>query len=135
MSESSIKKNSKSDRKRAENIHSGKPTFTDALNNALTLRLREVALLVLLVLASISTIALLTYTRNDPGWNHVGFDQDVMNAAGVAGAWLASVLFSLFGVLAWMIPVVLFAKVAMVIRYRYQPGSGVGRYFFYACLV
>ncbi|KEQ15533.1 cell division protein FtsK [Endozoicomonas montiporae] len=92
----------------------------ESLNDALALRLREAGMLVLLVMAGFLTAALLTYTSSDPGWSFAGSDADVVNAAGSVGAWFADVLFSLFGLFAWMIPLVLFGKVALVIRYRYE---------------
>ena len=74
----------------------------------------------LLLLAGLLSMALLTYAPADPGWNSVGYSGAVSNATGRAGAWFADFLFSLFGVFAWMIPVVLFGKVALVVRYRYE---------------
>ena len=62
----------------------------------------------------------MTYTREDPSWNYVGFDGEVINAAGMIGAWFADFLFILFGVFAWLVPLVLLIKIGLLIRYRYQ---------------
>ena len=51
-------------------------------------------------------IATVTYTPFDPGWTHVSSDtQQVTNASGVAGAWLADLLYGFFGHAAIMLPI------------------------------
>nr|WP_322740914.1 DNA translocase FtsK 4TM domain-containing protein [Endozoicomonas gorgoniicola] len=97
-----------------------KSSIRDSLNDALALRLREAGMLVLLVLAGFLSAALMTYAAEDPGWNYAGFDGEIINATGRVGAWFADFLFSLFGLFAWMVPLVLFGKVALIVRYRYE---------------
>ena len=46
-------------------------------------------------------LVLLTYTRDDPAWSTSGVGAPIANKGGVAGAWLADLLFYLFGVSAW----------------------------------
>ena len=42
-------------------------------------------------------LATVTYTPFDPGWMHISSDtQQVSNASGVAGAWIADLLFGFF---------------------------------------
>ena len=53
-------------------------------------------------------IATLTYTPFDPGWTHLSSDtQSVTNASGVAGAWIADLLYGFLGRAALLIPLVL----------------------------
>ncbi|WP_318654065.1 DNA translocase FtsK [Endozoicomonas euniceicola] len=122
MSDNSSKKNSRTERSQPANIKKKfvKSSIRDSLNDALALRLREAGMLVLLVMAGFLSVALMTYAPADPGWHYAGSDGEIINATGRAGAWFADFLFSLFGLFAWMVPLVLFGKVAMVIRYRYD---------------
>ena len=92
-------------------------------SSLLSLRLREGAVLVLLVLAGFLSLALLSFNTDDPGWNHIGYEGPVINSTGRAGAWMADLLFTLFGFFAWLIPAVLVIKATMVVRYRYIPWS------------
>ena len=78
--------------------------------------LREGAMLVLSALAALLLAALLTYSINDPGWSHVGPRGEVGNATGVIGAWVADVLFSLFGYLAYLFPVIIAYSGWLVLR-------------------
>jgi len=50
-------------------------------------------------------IALVSFSPEDPGWSFVGPREIPQNAGGPAGAWFASVFFSLFGLLAFLVPV------------------------------
>ena len=51
-------------------------------------------------------IATVTYTPFDPGWTHVSSDtQQVTNASGVAGAWIADLLYGFFGRAAILLPI------------------------------
>ena len=84
------------------------------------LRLREVFMLALLVVSACLWIALVTYDINDPGWTCIGHSQTVVNSAGRVGAWLADVLFSLFGFLAFLFPLLLIWKAREVFRDRYE---------------
>ncbi|MGI9282205.1 MAG: DNA translocase FtsK [Endozoicomonas sp.] len=91
--------------------------------SAVALRLREAGMLFLLVLAAFTALALFSYSPTDPGWSYVGFEADVANSTGKAGAWFSDVLFSLFGVFAWWIPVLLVIKTVLVFQYRYSAWS------------
>src|SRR4029453_345715 len=57
----------------------------------------------LIVVAGFIWLALVlsTYTRDDPAWSTSGVGAPIANKGGVAGAWLADLLFYLFGVSAW----------------------------------
>ena len=78
--------------------------------------LREGAMLVLGAIALFLLTAFVTYHVDDPGWSHTGMREDVHNAAGVVGAWFADVLFSLFGYLSYLLPVIIAYSGWLVIR-------------------
>ena len=69
--------------------------------------IREVGLYVLVALGVYLLIALWTYDPADPGWSHSGSGGRVANAVGPVGAWLADVLYHLFGYMAYLIPVMM----------------------------
>jgi S-DNA-T family DNA segregation ATPase FtsK/SpoIIIE len=57
----------------------------------------------LLVVAALLylALALITYTKSDPGWSFSGSGAPIANRGGVIGAWLSDLLLYLFGVSAW----------------------------------
>ncbi len=69
--------------------------------------LREVAVLVFFAGALFFLISLFTYSNEDAGWTHSSTVQTVTNAGGVVGAWLADFCFSFFGVVAYLLPLVI----------------------------
>ena len=70
--------------------------------------LREVALLSLSACALFLLISLLTYSNEDAGWSHSGSGQTITNACGVVGAWIADFILSIFGLVAYLFPVMIF---------------------------
>ncbi|MER3546508.1 MAG: cell division protein FtsK, partial [Rhodanobacteraceae bacterium] len=70
--------------------------------------LREAAVLLLLPVALYLFVCLVSYNVADRGWSNSGQpSMGVHNFGGVAGAWLADLLFNFFGVLAYAFPVLL----------------------------
>ena len=60
-------------------------------------------------------LATVTYTPFDPGWMHISSDtQQVSNASGVAGAWIADLLFGFLGWASLLIPFYLFVEAIQV---------------------
>ena len=49
-------------------------------------------------------LALLSYSRSDPGWSRTGIAYRTINIGGLAGAWFSDILFCLFGYLAYLFP-------------------------------
>lgn len=78
--------------------------------------LREGAMLVLMALALFLFTALVTYHSTDPGWSYTGSREGIENAAGVVGAWFSDVLFSLFGYLSYLFPVIIAYSGWLVLR-------------------
>src|SRR6266446_8315622 len=75
--------------------------------SAVTRGLRESAIIALGIVALVLSMALLTYSPDDPGFSFTGNSAPVHNRIGVVGAWLADVLFFLFGRPAYLFPLVL----------------------------
>ena len=74
-------------------------------------------------------LATVTYTPFDPGWMHISSDTlQVSNASGVAGAWIADLLFGFLGWASLLIPVFLFIEAIQV----WWPHSFLNRPFRYA---
>jgi DNA segregation ATPase FtsK/SpoIIIE, S-DNA-T family len=79
--------------------------FTAAVSRGL----RESAIIALGIVAVVLLLALATYSPDDPGFSYTGTAATVHNRIGVIGAWLADVLFFLFGRPAFLFPLVLAA--------------------------
>ena len=89
--------------------------------DTLHIHLREAGMLALLLLAGVIAIALFSYNPADPGWSYTGYEGSVKNSIGRFGAWLSDLFYSLFGIFAWLIPVIAVLKAIMVFRFRYDP--------------
>ena len=81
------------------------PRFTSAVARGL----RESAIIALGIVALVLFVALATYSPDDPGFSFTGTAAAIHNRIGVVGAWLADVLFFLFGRPAYLFPAVLAA--------------------------
>ena len=79
--------------------------FTSAVSRGL----RESAIIALGIVALVLFLALASYSPDDPGFSFTGNACGVHNRIGVIGAWLADVLFFLFGRPAFLFPLVLAA--------------------------
>ena len=73
-------------------------------------------MLVLVAIALFFLTALVTYNPVDPGWSYTGSRNGIHNAAGVVGAWFSDVLFSMFGYLAYLLPVMIAYSGWLVMR-------------------
>ena len=81
---------------------------------------REGALLGWLGVCLYLLLALLSFSAQDPGWSTTGTNDTIENAAGIAGAWLANVLFSLFGYFAYLLPLVIAYQIGRLFRERHD---------------
>jgi len=78
-------------------------------SEAMQRRLREAAFLLLAPVAVYLLLCFVTYSTDDPGWNHAAAQaQQTHNLGGAIGAWIADIAFSLFGYLAYAFPLLLF---------------------------
>ncbi len=95
------------------------------LTSAVARGLRESAIIAIGVLALVLFVALASYSPDDPGFSFTGNSSVVHNRIGPVGAWLADVLFFLFGRPAFLFPVMLGAACWMLFRrVKGEPGSG-----------
>ncbi len=69
--------------------------------------LREAGFLVSFAVASFLLIALWTFDLSDPGWSQYGGSHEIVNAGGSVGAWTADLLLYLFGLFAYLLPVMI----------------------------
>ncbi|NKB76318.1 MAG: cell division protein FtsK [Gammaproteobacteria bacterium] len=63
----------------------------------------EAGLVLLVGLIAYLLLCLTTYSENDPGPTHTGSNSELMNMGGHAGAWIADLLFTLFGRSAYLL--------------------------------
>lgn len=87
-------------------------------------RLREGAFIGVTAACAYLLLALLSYSTRDPGWSATGAGSGVRNAGGPAGAWLADVGFSLVGYAAYLFPLMLAYRGAVIFAQRYS-ASGI----------
>ncbi|RTE67714.1 DNA translocase FtsK [Amphritea opalescens] len=68
---------------------------------------KEGGLILVIGFALFLQLALFGYDHRDPGWSHLGYQPLAHNFTGLVGAWLADLALSIFGVAAWLIPLML----------------------------
>lgn len=78
----------------------------------------EGSLIALLVICAFLTLILVSYDAIDPGWSSTGLNRAVANAGGPFGAWLADVIISLFGYMAYLFPALLGWRAWLIFRER-----------------
>jgi S-DNA-T family DNA segregation ATPase FtsK/SpoIIIE len=92
----------------------GQLTLTDYLDRAW----REGAMWALVCVALYLVLALASYSPQDSGWSYVGANDGVDNAGGRFGAWFADLALFLFGLFAYLIPVMVAWSAYLVFRQR-----------------
>jgi len=90
----------------------GQLTFSDYVERAV----REGAMWALVCVALYLVLSLVSYSPQDPGWSHIGQIDHVANAGGRVGAWFADVAFFLFGIFAYLIPIMVAWSAYLVFR-------------------
>jgi DNA segregation ATPase FtsK/SpoIIIE, S-DNA-T family len=78
--------------------------------------LRESAIIALGVIALVLFVALATYSKNDRGFSSTTDSMEIHNRIGPVGAWLADIFFFLFGLPAFLFPVILGAASVVLFR-------------------
>ena len=78
-----------------------------ASSGAVGFRLREAALILSLALAGYLLLSLWTYSPADPAWTTTGTSDLIVNRGGIVGAWLADMLLFVFGIPAYLSPLML----------------------------
>jgi len=92
----------------------GQLTLGDYLDRAW----REGAMWALIFAALYLVVALASYSPADPGWSFVGDGEGVANAGGRIGAWFADLALFLFGVFAYLLPLMVAWSAYLVFRQR-----------------
>ncbi|CAA2930731.1 DNA translocase FtsK [Arsenophonus endosymbiont of Bemisia tabaci Q2] len=69
--------------------------------------LTEIILLIITIWAIFLVVALISFHPSDPSWSQTIWNESIKNLAGGIGTWLADILFSVFGILAYAIPLVM----------------------------
>jgi S-DNA-T family DNA segregation ATPase FtsK/SpoIIIE len=82
-------------------------TETNHAKDQLLLRLREGGLIALTALCLYVTLALMSFNLEDSGWSYTSGENQVNNLMGKSGAWLADVMFFIFGYLTIIFPTIL----------------------------
>src|SRR5437867_7084552 len=67
-------------------------------------RLREGLFLICVATALFLFISLISYHGKDPGWSSSGLSKEVSNWGGKIGAFIADISLSLFGIIAYLFP-------------------------------
>lgn len=84
-------------------------------------RLREGWFLVSFMFALFLLLSLATYHTTDPGWSSTGFSHQVLNWGGRVGAWMADVCLTLFGVQAFLFPLLIFLSNYLRLKHKEKP--------------
>ncbi|MDU8606252.1 DNA translocase FtsK [Pseudomonas syringae group sp. 247E2] len=106
------------------------PSAVPLWRQQLHYRLKEGALIAFGALCLYLIMALLTYDQSDPGWSHTSSNAaQVQNAAGLAGAFCADILFMILGYFAYIFPLLLAIKAWQVFRHRHEPWQWSGWLF------
>jgi len=83
--------------------------------------LREGSLLVFMAVSVYLLLSLLSYSPSDPGWSHtVDTAGSIKNMGGISGAWFADVFLYLFGLMAYLFPLMLGYSGWLVYRGRQE---------------
>jgi len=85
--------------------------------------LREGTLLIFIAVSVYLLLSLLSYRVSDPGWSHtVDTVGTIHNLGGISGAWFADVFLYLFGLMAYLFPVMLGYSGWLLYRGREEQG-------------
>jgi len=86
--------------------------------NQINRRLREAGMLLSFAIAAYMLAALLSYDNQDASWSHSGSSDVINNFGGIAGAWIADLLFYLFGFLSFLLPIMIFYNGIILVKTR-----------------
>ncbi len=107
-----------------------KPSVENSEASAVSQLLQRLAneglLIIYLLSALILMIALATYSPADSSWSTGGSGEEINNAIGAWGAWLADVLLQAFGGLAYTLPLFLLYKLFRALR-AHEDEDGTGQ--------
>lgn len=81
-------------------------------------RLREVGMLLSFAIAGYVLVSLISYDAQDASWSHSGTSSQILNFGGIAGAWIADLLFYLFGFFSLLLPTMMIYNGIILVRTR-----------------
>ncbi len=90
---------------------------------------RESALILTIAICFFLFIALLGFDYRDSGWSHLGYQPDVRNFTGPAGAWVADIFISSMGLGAFLLPFLIIVPVIRFLLHRDQNMLDIVPYF------
>jgi S-DNA-T family DNA segregation ATPase FtsK/SpoIIIE len=93
-------------------------TAQSAFHTHVSHAVREGVMWSLFCLSGYLLLSLFSYSPLDPGWSYTGSESNVINSGGPAGAWFADVFFYLFGIFAYLFPIMLSWSAVLVFRRR-----------------
>jgi S-DNA-T family DNA segregation ATPase FtsK/SpoIIIE len=77
------------------------------IQNKFNRRAREGILILAIAVSLFLVVSLLSYKASDPSWFNASNAKKVINMGGYLGAWLADILFNIFGYIAYLFPYML----------------------------
>ena len=86
-------------------------------------------MIALVVVIGYLFISLLTYSPVDPGPTHTGSTTEIVNTGGKVGAWIADLLFTLFGRMSWLFLILLCVTIWRTYKDRTVDREPDFRYF------
>ncbi|MBV1876111.1 MAG: DNA translocase FtsK 4TM domain-containing protein [Pseudomonadales bacterium] len=108
-----------------------KPTEQSTDSDQLVIRrgLREGSLIGLVALCLYLAFALMSFDPADPSWSYIGDTETVANIMGLSGAWLADILYLIFGYMAVVFPLLLAYRAWHIFRNRKNQAAFSGKMF------
>ncbi|MCU7931404.1 MAG: DNA translocase FtsK 4TM domain-containing protein [Candidatus Thiodiazotropha sp. (ex Codakia rugifera)] len=93
-------------------------TAQNAFHSHVSHAMREGIMWSLFCLSGYLLLSLFSYSPQDPGWSYTGPAINVINSGGPAGAWFADVFLYLFGIFAYLFPIMMSWSAVLVFRRR-----------------
>ncbi len=79
------------------------PQFNSIVPDKILSLLREAGLIIWFAVAGYVLVCLLSYSPADPGPTHTGSAETIANMGGIVGAWIADLLFTVFGRMSFLL--------------------------------
>lgn len=114
----------KTRKKILKTLRSG-PGFSQTIRSLL----QEAGIIALVILIGYLFISLFTWSPVDPGPTHTGSAKEIVNTGGRVGAWIADLLFTLFGRMSWLFLILICVAIWRRYRERFLHRETNFRYF------
>jgi len=90
---------------------------------------RESALILTIAICLFLFVSLLGFDYRDSGWSHLGYQPEVRNFTGPAGAWVADIFISAIGLGAYLLPFLISVPLIRFLLHREQHALDLIPYF------